>query len=257
MPADSPTLRLPIALLLAALAAAPSVARAQFHATLAPPGDSKAESGWSGRGELGLALSHGNTDSESFIGKLDMAYSSSARKYAFGAATQYATTDGAPSARRYNVYGTSGIRLDPRRYIYASVRNERDDFGTYEYQWTAAGGFGYDALRSERQRLSFELGPGYRFAKDQALRVHHNQAIARGFADWSLRITDTATLVDTLLVESGSDNTFSRNVFGVQVAVSDGLAMKAGLETRYNSHVDPGIENTDNLTTVNLVYAFK
>lgn len=255
MPA-SPAHRLFPALLLAA-AAAPSTALAQFHSGLAPPDDAGKDGNWSGRGELGLALSRGNTDSESFIGKFDVAYSDALRKYAFGGSGQYATTDGEESAHRYDVYGTAGFRLDPRRYVYTSLRNERDSFGTYEYQWTAAAGYGYEAIRSGRQRLSFELGPGYRFAKDQATRIHRNQAIARGFADWNFKLTDTAKLVDTLLVESGSDNTFSRNLFGVQVAVSKGLAMKAGLETRYNSHVDAGVENTDNLTTVNLVYDFR
>ncbi len=100
-------------------------------------------------------------------------------------------------------------------------------------------------------------GPGYRFAKDQGARVHHNEAIGRGIADWRWKLTANASLVDTLLFESGRDNTFVRNVLGVQVAVAEGLAMKAGLETRYNSDVEPGIENTDRLTTVNLVYRFK
>ena len=43
----------------------------------------------------------------------------------------------------------------------------------------------------------------------------------------------------------------------MQVAVGKGLAMKAGIETRYNSDVEPGIDNTDQLATVNLVYSFK
>lgn len=256
MPA-SPAHRLLPPLLLAAAAAAPSAALAQFHSGLAPSDGSSADGNWTGRGELGFALSKGNTDSESFVGKFDAAYSDALRKYAFGASGQYARTDGEESAHRYDVYGTTGFRLDPRRYVYTSLRNERDNFGTYEYQWTAAAGWGYDAIRGDRQNLSLEVGPGYRFAKDQATRVHHNQAIARGFADWNYKLTDTASLVDTVLVESGSDNTFSRNLFGVQVAMGKGLAMKAGLETRYNSHVDEGIENTDNLTTVNLVYDFK
>lgn len=250
-------LRLLPSLLLAAAAMLPSAAMAQSHSSLAPQDGSKADGNWTGRGELGLALSRGNTDSESFIGKFDVAYSDALRKYAFGASGQYATTDGEESARRYELHGSTGFRLGPRSYVYGSLRNERDEFATYEYQWTAAAGFGYDAIRSERQRLFFELGPGYRFAKDQDVRVHHNQAIARGLADWNLKLTDTASLVDNVLVESGSDNTFARNLFGVQVAVSKGLQMKVGLETRYNSHVGAGIANTDNLTTVNLVYDFK
>jgi putative salt-induced outer membrane protein len=243
--------------LLLAAAAMPSAAMAQSNSTQPPQDRSKADGECTGPAKHGLALSRCNTDSESFIGKFDVAYGNALRKYAFGASGQYATTDGEESAHRYELHGSTGFRLGPRSYVYASLRNERDAFATYEYQWTAASGFGYDAIRGERQRLFFELGPGYRFAKDQDVRVHHNQAIARGLADWNFKLTDTASLVDNVLVESGSDNTFARNLFGVQVAVSKGLQMKVGLETRYNSHVGAGISNTDNLTTVNLVYDFK
>jgi putative salt-induced outer membrane protein len=245
-----------LVLLLIALAA-PLSAAAQSHASLVPSPDGAPDEGWSGKGELGLALSRGNTDSDSFIGKFDLAYSNAHRKDAFGASTQYASTGGIESARRYELHGTSGFRLDERSYVYGSLRNERDNFGTYEYQWTATTGYGYEAIRSDAQRLFFEAGPGYRFAKDQGTRSHRNEVIGRGLVDWSLKLTPTASLVDSVLVESGRENTYARNLFGVQVAMSRTLAMKAGLETRYNSQVDPGIEKTDNLTTVNLVYNFK
>src|SRR5690606_14251336 len=202
-------------------------------------------------------LSKGNTESESFLGKFDLAHVTKLRRHAFGASAQYASTDDINSARRYELHGTSGFRLDERSYVYGTIRNERDNFGSYEYQWTAAAGYGFEAIRNETQALSFEVGPGYRFAKDQGTRDRRREAIARGLADWTLQLTETASLDDTLLVESSSDNTFARNVFGVKVKVSDSLAMKAGLETRYNSQVEPGIRKTDNLTTVNLVYDFK
>lgn len=242
--------------LLAALAA-PLPALAQSNATLAPSGSDSDTTGWTGKGELGLAVAKGNTDNETFVGKIDMGYTDTKWKYAFGAAAQYAKDDGVESARRYEVYGTSGFRLSERSYIYGALRNERDNFASYEYQWTAAVGYGYEAIRSDRQHLTFEIGPGYRWAKDQGVQVHHNGAIGRGLVDWGLKLTPTTSLVDTLLVESGSDNTFAKNLFGVQVAMSQTLALKAGLETRYNSDVDYGTKNTDNLTTVNIVYNFK
>src|SRR5690606_19713805 len=105
--------------------------------------------------------------------------------------------------RRFGSQLTSGWRLDERRYLYASLRSERDDFGTYEYQWTATAGYGYEVFRTDAHRLFFEAGPGYRFAKDQGTRVHNKEGIARGLVDWSLKVTDTATLSDTLLVEAG------------------------------------------------------
>ncbi|MDQ2701396.1 MAG: DUF481 domain-containing protein [Pseudomonadota bacterium] len=243
-------------LLLALLAPLPANAQFRPNSSLVPASDASTE-GWNGKGELGLALSRGNTKSESLIGKVDLAYSNPQRKFAFGAWGQYASTDGVESARRFGSHGTSGWRLDEKRYIYGSLRSERDDFGTYEYQWTATGGYGYEVIRTDTNRFFVEIGPGYRFAKDQGARVHHKEAIGRSLVDWSLKVTDTATLTDTLLVEAGGKNTFVRNLFGVQVAVNESLAMKAGLETRYNSEVEPGIVKTDNLTTVNLVYNFK
>ena len=245
------------ALLIALLAPLPAAAQFKSNSSLAPPRDGNATEGWSGKGELGIALSKGNTESETVIGKVDIDFSNARRKIAFGAWGQYASTDDVESARRFGSHFTSGWRLDERRYIYGSLRSERDDFGTYEYQWTATSGYGYEVVRTDTHRLFFEFGPGYRFAKDQGVRVHHKEGIARGLVDWSLKGTDTATLTGTLLVEAGRKNTFARNLLGVQVKVNDKLAMKAGLETRYNSDVEPGIVKTDNLTTVNLVYSFK
>ncbi|HET6436065.1 MAG TPA: DUF481 domain-containing protein [Xanthomonadaceae bacterium] len=236
--------------------AAPLPAVAQFHAGLAPR-DGAAAEGWKGRGELGFAMARGNTDSQTFIGKLDFGYSDARSKYAFGASTQYGKNAGEESARRYEVRGAAGFRFDERSYLFGSLRHERDAFASYEYQWTAAAGYGVDALRGEDQQLSLEVGPGYRLAKDQGLRVHHDEAIARGLLDWNWKLTGTTSLMNTLLVESGGETTFARNVLGVRVAVSESLAMKAGLETRYNSRVDDGQHNTDNLTTLNLVYDFK
>src|SRR5690606_27523594 len=92
-------------------------------------------------------------------------------------------------------------------------------------------------------------GPGYRFAKNQGVQLHHNEAIARAHVDWRWKLSATATLTNSFLLEAGSDNTFARNLFGLQVAMGKGLAMKAGLETRYNSRADPGLATTDQRPT--------
>lgn len=241
----------------AVLAWIPLAGAAQSRANLAPPVGADDEKGWSGKGELGLVVSKGNNESESFVGKLDLDYSDARRKFAFGAWGQYSSSNGVESARRHGTYGTAGIRRNDRSYYYGSLRSERDSHGTYEYQWTAAAGYGHELVGDESRRLFVEVGPGYRFAKAQGVQVHHNEAIARALLDWRWKLSDTATLSNSFLLEAGSDNTFARNLFGLQVAMGKGLAMKAGLETRYNSRVDPGVGTTDQLTTVNLVYNFK
>ncbi|KLJ01379.1 DUF481 domain-containing protein [Luteimonas sp. FCS-9] len=222
----------------------------------ATPALAQADEGWTGTGELGVAISKGNTDSETVVGKLALAREDATWKHALTAAFLYGTADEVENARRYELFGSTGYRLGARHYLFGSARNERDHFSTNEYQTTVAGGYGFEAFMDERTKLVFEIGPGYRWAKDQDVRVHNNEGIVRGFMDFSHQLNDSTRLYDILLVESGSDNTFVRNDFGVQVKMTDALALKAGFEIRHNTEVTDDRQRTDRLTTVNVVYGF-
>lgn len=215
-----------------------------------------AADGWTGTGELGVAISKGNTDSETIVGKLALARETELWKHAVNASFLYGTADEVENARRYELFGSTGYQLGERQYVFGSARNERDHFSTNEYQTTVAGGYGFEAFMDERTKLVFEIGPGYRWAKAQDVRVHNNEAIVRGFMDFSHQLNDNTRLYDTLLIESGSDNTFARNELGVQVKMTDALALKAGFEVRHNTEVTDDRQRTDRLTTVNVVYGF-
>lgn len=238
----------PSILALALLASLPVAAHAQDT--------TDTDTGWSGTGELGLAIAKGNTDSETLTGSLALSHEDPVWRHSVGASFLYGKSDGLETAYRYDVFAESGYRLTERSYLLGSVRNERDHFASYEYQWTASAGYGYEAIKSEATRLTFEIGPGYRWAKLQGVQVHNNEAIVRGSMDFDHAFNDSTSVYDTLLVEAGSDNTFAVNNVGVKVKMSEALALKAGLETRYNTDVLPGIKNTDNLTTINVVYDF-
>ncbi len=140
--------------------------------------------GWTGRGEFGLALAKGNTDSQTLVGKLNLEREAGPMKYAVGAALLYGKSDDLESAHRYEVFGTAGYRLTDRSYLFGSLRNERDHFSASEYMWTAAGGYGYEAIKNEATHLTLEAGPGYRWSKWQNERVHTNSAIVRGYLDF-------------------------------------------------------------------------
>jgi putative salt-induced outer membrane protein len=233
------------AFLVSAIAAAPA------HAD-----DATANDVWTGSGELGLAIAKGNTDSQTLVGKLGIAKETARWKHSAGAAFLYGKSDDEENARRYEVFANSGYRLGERSYVVGSLRNERDHFAPNEYQWTASAGYGIEAIKNETTHLTFEAGPGYRWAKLQDVRVHNNEAVLRGFMDFGHRLTETTELFNTLLIEAGADNTFARNDFGVKVKMTDALALKAGFEVRHNTDVPVDTKRTDTLTTVNVVYGF-
>jgi putative salt-induced outer membrane protein len=227
--------------------------------------------GWSGTGELGLAAARGNARSENVNAKLDFANEDERWKHTFNASILRAKGeirgdfdgDGVVderfelTANRWAIGGSSALKMNERASWISALRHERDDFSAYDNQTTFSIGYGYTFYQSDRGRLHAEIGPGYRRAELANTGETESNLIARSLVEWKQSISDTSELGNTLLVESGEDNTFAQNDFGLKVAINSSLALKAGLQLRYNSDTQPGTKNTDLLSTVNLVYAFK
>lgn len=227
--------------------------------------------GWNGTGELGIAAARGNARSESLNGKLALSneddqwkhdYSLSALR-AKGEVTGDFDGDGVAeesfelNANRIEAAASSAMKVNETSSWLAALRHERDDFAPYEYQSTFAIGYGHDFVENERTTLTTEIGPGYRRAKNASTGEIEGGGIVRGKLDFKQALTANTQLFNTLLVESGSDNTFAQNDAGVSVAMNESFALKAGLQLRHNTEVGPGVKKTDTLTTVNLVYDIK
>lgn len=230
--------------------------------------DGETRTGWTGSGELGLALARGNARSESLNTKLGLVNEDDQWKHEFSLAALRAKGevsgdfdgDGVDeerfetNANRYELAASSALKMNERAYWVGALRHENDDFSPFEHQSTFSLGFGYTAIDNDSTRLSAELGPGYRRAKDAVTGDSVSDSIARGQLDFSHQLTANTTLGNLLLVESGADNTFAQNDLSVSVAMNSSFALKAGVQVRHNTDVGPGTEKTDTLTTVNLVY---
>lgn len=245
----------------ALLAAVPLAARAE-------------EGQWSGSGELGLAMTRGNTKSENLNAKLQFKKEDDVWKHNFflNALRSKGTINNTydVTANRYDAGVSSGFKLDERSYIVGATRYENDDFSTYEYQLIVSLGYGYTAIKNERTELSLEVGPGYRRTERRPFIEQigdppepvlnepgaEGQAVGRGLIAFKHQFTATTAFENTLLVETGSDNTFVQNNAGLAVSMSDKLALKLGFQVRHNTDVQAGSEKTDQLLTTNLVYKF-
>ena len=63
--------------------------------------------------------------------------------------------------------------------------------------------------------------------------------------------------MDRFLIESGSDNTYIQNDLGLEVTIKGSLGLRVGYQVRHNTDVTPGLEKTDTLTTLGLIYELK
>ena len=85
-------------------------------------------------------------------------------------------------------------------------------------------------------------------------------ALAFGVYRWAQdreMVLDTDPTNERFLVETGSDNTYLQNDLGLEVSISGALAMRVGYQVRHNTDVPAGIEKTDTLTTIGLIYETK
>ncbi len=226
---------------------------------------------WSGSsGELGFASAHGNSSTESFNGRLKGRYTDgdwihsldlfgmrSSAEYTNTADDGTTTRERQTTAERYTAAAGSALQLGEHRQLTATGRYETDDFATYDRLATFGIGYGTRLLDWQNFYLDAQIGPGVRRAHDAVEDREETGLIGRGLFDLKYTITPTTDLVNTLLIESGSYNTYAQNDFGVQVAMNQRFALKAAWQMRHNSDVSDDSKKTDTLTTVNLVYTFK
>jgi len=226
---------------------------------------------WSGSGgELGFASARGTSNTESFNGRLRLRYTDddwvhSMDLFGLRSRSEYTDTndDGTTirrrntTANRYTGSAGSALQLGEHRQITATVRYERDDFATYDRQSSFGLGYGTRLVEGDRFYMDAQIGPGVRRTHNTEDDATRTGLIGRGLFDLKYTLTPNTGLVNTLLVESGSYNTFAQNDFGVSVSMNEHLALKAGWQARHNSDVAEDKRKTDTLTTMNVVYKFK
>lgn len=227
---------------------------------------------WSATGELGFAMTRGNRDSENLNTRFQLTQEDRRSRHqltftALRAKADVTVVDDAgnsqtlyqTSANRYQIGGSTSIKVDEVHNWFGAARYERDDYALNDYQGTFSFGYGHHFFNDDDTFLLMEIGPGYRRARLRETQEVHSDYIVRGLLDFGRSLTDNTRLTNVLLVESGSDNTFAQNDLGLTVSMSETLALKAALQVRHNTEVDTtaGRRNTDTLTTINLVYTFK
>ena len=229
---------------------------------------SPAYADWTGKGEAGLVISTGNTETESANAKFQLANEVGKWKHQFGGAALYSSTDeDGTTAQRWEAFEESDYNFSPRTFWFGAARYENDEFSGFEYQATVSTGIGRKFIDTDVTKFVGTAGVGYKFFEtrdsfdDAGVLIEpgasDSEVILRGTLDYDHQLTATTSVLDKFLVEAGADNTFVQNDIALQVKMTDVLALAVGYSVRHNTDPQAGFEKTDTLTTVNLVYELK
>ncbi|HEY8540040.1 MAG TPA: DUF481 domain-containing protein, partial [Steroidobacteraceae bacterium] len=206
---------------------------------------------WTGKGEAGLVISTGNTETKSANLKVALENETDSFKHKLGSSALYASSDGeGTTAQRWDLFGETHYNFSQRNFTFAAGRYEDDRFSGFEYQATLSGGVGRKFIETDRTSFVGTVGVGYKFFETRdtfdeetgeliALGESDDEVIFRGTLDFEHRFTETTSLIDKFIVEAGAENTFLENALALQVKMTDVLALAVGYVVRHNT--DPPV----------------
>jgi putative salt-induced outer membrane protein len=211
--------------------------------------------GWSGEGELGFSSTSGNTDSETLNAKLGLGKAHGNWKHNAKIAVLKASDSGVDSADSRVFTEKSEYRFAEHTYAFGRIKHEEDKFSGFDHQSVISFGIGHLFIETEIHKLEASAGIGYRDSEDD-LGESNSEGVLDGEVKYQYVISPSATFNQNVQVESGDTNTYSKSETYLKLKINGNLNAKLGYEVKHNSDVPAGVDKTDTMTTVTLVYGF-
>ncbi len=238
-----------VRLALACLTAVPLAGHAQV--TQKPDGQ------WRSLFTAGASVANGNSDAKSASLAADVIKLTSADKWEFSGAAQYARSAGATTANRQNSTGLYNRDISPRWYGFGQLDLVRDIPGDLSSRITPSTGLGYHVVREPDQSFDLSAGLAYTWDRyrapqvvDGELRSRHDHAELLLAEESNNKLSDSTTFKQKLTIyPSVSQGDGVRTVFdsGLSVAMTRQLALTATLSHRYDSQPGAGVKKNDTL----------
>jgi putative salt-induced outer membrane protein len=220
-------------------------------------GNSGRKLGFSGSVALRGSVSNGNTDTADLGIGSDMSYFDGKNGYSLELSYDYSEDGGAKTEESLFFDAEYTRDFNPDFYGFAKLQGSVDEFSSYDSDYFVGFGAGYRVYNSNDVSWSVQGGPGYRVASlRDIVDGETKEAAFSASSNFSYRLSDTAYLTnDTDILASESD-TGIVNELGVTVAMSEMLALRTTLQTKYHSDPQPGYKDTDNTFGVSLVFNY-
>jgi putative salt-induced outer membrane protein len=212
---------------------------------------------WSGKGQLGVVVSSGNSTAKSGSLKLAATNISGPWTHKFNFASVYSSDAVSTTAQRWEAQEQSNYAIDKDDFVFGGLRYENDRFSGFDHQSTLSVGLGHLFFRTDVNQLSAQLGAGYKTAQTRNPKITESSMAAISSLDYRHAFNASTSLLDKATVEYAKDNTFLHNEIAVEVKLTSKLALAVAFQVRNNSSPPAAFKKTDTLTTVNVVYEIK
>ncbi len=211
--------------------------------------------GWTGSGEAGGFISSGNTDTKGLAIGVNLAKETRQWKHAVRGFVDYQKQDGVTSRERYFAGYEGNYNITPNFYALLTLSYDRDPFSGFNSRFTESLGLGYKILNSDDLKLAVEAGPALRQTRFTD-GFNDNTLAARGAVNFLWAINDGITFTENATLYYDSFNTSFQSITALTAKLNGALSARASFQFNNESNPPLGLENSDTVTRLTLVYSF-
>ena len=221
-----------------------------------PPGPSVK---LSGRVNIGISITDGNTDTKTYYGDAELVARSEKNRFTLGGRYNRAVDSGKTTTDNQTGYIKYDHFLTDKWYFLANAAGTKDSFKDLNLRSTAGLGMGYQVFETETTNLSFELGVNY-VNEDYIVADDDSYAAGRWAVNFDhLLYEDFIQFFHNhvgLMSLKNSSKTSIMSQTGFRFKIYQGLNATAQVNVDWDNAPSPGVENTDTTYLFTLGYRF-
>jgi putative salt-induced outer membrane protein len=211
--------------------------------------------GWMGQGEVGASNSSGNTRSSTLALGLNFSRNGLFWDHSFNATADYQRDNGIESKDRYFASYSGHYKYSDRMYALGLLSWESDRFSGFDSRLSESIGLGYAILKGPRVSLSVEAGPALR-QTDYSVGRSENEFAGRGSVNYLWKILPNLAFTEVVSYYGQSHDSTLTSDTGLTANLIGALSARASYHLQYETNPPLGLDKTDALTRLTLVYSF-
>jgi putative salt-induced outer membrane protein len=211
--------------------------------------------GWKGQGEAGLSNSTGNSSETAAALGLHFTRVGLQWDHAIDTTADYSRADGVTTKSRYFAGYNTRYKFDDSLYATGLVSWENNRFAGFSRRLTESLGVGYTIINNPDLLLAVEAGPALRQTTYIDGTSDSNLAARLALRNRWL-ILPNLTFTENFAYLYSSQNSTITSDTALTATLTGKLSARLSYHIQNESNPPDGLENTDTLTRLTLVYSF-
>jgi len=211
---------------------------------------------WNVTAQLGASTSTGDTDEQSIAFGLAMSRDFDKWEHDINLDFDFARSRGTTTRRRLQTRFNTLYKAWDSIYVANYLEVDISRFSGFDYRILDSLGLGTQLVKTDRQSLRLEGGPGVRFNKFEDTGATSTEFLGRVSSTYELKLTDNIDFKDQASVIFGTGSFTFDNRASLSAQINTSLAARLAFQVQYDSDSPAGAAPWDTITRATLVYKF-